>query len=542
MNRGRTLTVIALLASVYFVAGKLGLMLAFVNDSATAVWPPTGIALAAFLVLGYRVWPGIFFGAFLVNVTTAGSVATSVGIAAGNTLEGVVGAYLLSRFANGRNAFDRPQDIFKFAVLAGMGSTMVSATIGVTGLCLGGYATWVGYGSVWMTWWLGDAMGNLIVAPLLVLWSADPRVRWNRYQALEAALVLFLLFLIGQAVFGGLLAGAIGDHPIEFLCVPMLVWVAFRFGPRETATAAFVLSGIALWGTLNGSGPFVRGLQNESLLLLQSFMGVIALMVLALAAAVAERRRAEEVLGEKVLELGRSNADLERFAYVASHDLQEPLRMVSSYTELLARRYKGKLDADAEEFIHFTLDGARRMRQLIEDLLSYSRMGSKGRRLAPTDFENALARALENLRHSIEESGGVVTHDPLPRLVVDEAQVIQVFQNLVGNAIKFRGEEAPRVHVSAERNHNEWVFTVHDNGIGVDPRHSERIFIMFQRLHSREKYPGTGIGLAICKKIVEGHGGRIWVESEPGRGARFYFTFPLREAIESRVMEGRASG
>ncbi|PYT08716.1 MAG: hypothetical protein DMF49_04375, partial [Acidobacteria bacterium] len=380
------------------------------------------------------------------------------------------------------------------------------------------------------------------VAPLLVLWSADPRVRWNRYQALEAALVLFLLFLIGEAVFGGLLAGTIGDHPIEFLCVPMLVWVAFRFGPRETAAAAFVLSGIALWGTLNGSGPFVRGSQNESLLLLQSFMGVIALMVLVLAAAVAERRRAEEVLGEKVLELGRSNANLERFAYVASHDLQEPLRMVSSFTELLARRYKGKLDADAEEFIHFTLEGARRMRQLIEDLLSYSRMGSKGRRLDPTDFEKALARALENLRHSIEESGGVVTHDPLPGLVADEAQVIQVFQNLVGNAIKFRGEEAPRVHVSAERNCNEWVLTVNDNGIGVDSRHFERIFIMFQRLHSRERYPGTGIGLAICKKIVEGHGGRIWVESEPGRGARFYFTFPLREAIESRVMEGRASG
>ena len=542
MNRGRTLTVIALLASVYFVAGKLGLMLAFVNDSATAVWPPTGIALAAFLVLGYRVWPGVFLGAFLVNVTTAGSAATSFGIAAGNTLEGVVGAYLLSRFANGRNAFDRPQDIFKFAVLAGMGSTIVSATVGVTSLCLQGYATWAGYGSVWMTWWMGDAVGDLIVAPLLVLWSADPRVRWNRYQALEAALVLFLLFLIGEAVFGGLLAGTIGDHPIEFLCVPMLVWVAFRFGPRETAAAAFVLSGIALWGTLNGSGPFVRGSQNESLLLLQSFMGVIALMVLVLAAAVAERRRAEEVLGEKVLELGRSNANLERFAYVASHDLQEPLRMVSSFTELLARRYKGKLDADAEEFIHFTLEGARRMRQLIEDLLSYSRMGSKGRRLDPTDFEKALARALENLRHSIEESGGVVTHDPLPRLVADEAQVVQVFLNLVGNAIKFRGEEAPRVHVSAERNCDEWVFTVHDNGIGVDPRHSERIFIMFQRLHSREKYPGTGIGLAICKKIVEGHGGRIWVESEPGRGARFYFTFPLREASELRLMEARTGG
>ncbi len=292
----KNLAVAALLAAVYFVAGKLGLKLAFVNASATAVWPPTGITLAAFLLLGYRVWPGIFLGAFLVNVTTAGSVATSISIATGNTLEGLVGAYLVNRFANGRYAFDRPLNIFKFAVFAGIVSTAVCATIGVTTLCLGSFADWGSYTSIWLTWWLGDAMGGLIVAPLLVLWITNPRLRWNRGQILEATLLLFSLILVSQVVFGELLPAQGKNYPLEFLCAPILVWAAFRFGRRETATATFVLSVIAIWGTLNGFGPFVRENPNESLLLLQVFMGLMAMMTMFFAAVVAERKRAKEAL------------------------------------------------------------------------------------------------------------------------------------------------------------------------------------------------------------------------------------------------------
>jgi len=277
------------LAAIYLLAGKLGLLLAFVHASATAVWPPTGIALAAFLLLGYRVWPGIFLGAFLVNLTT-------LGIATGNTLEGLAGAYLVNRFAHGAHAFDRPQDVFKFAVLAGLASTTVSPFFGVTSLALGGYADWAEYGRIWLTWWLGDAGGALIVAPVLLLWGQDPRAHWTLAQVKEVGLLLVTLLLVGLAVFGGVLPITIETYPLGFLCIPILLWTAFRFGPRETATATLLLSGIAIWGTLSGFGPFARETQNESLLLLQAFMGVTAIMALALAAGVTEQRRAEAAL------------------------------------------------------------------------------------------------------------------------------------------------------------------------------------------------------------------------------------------------------
>ena len=289
-----TPVVILGLAAVYVLAGKLGLLLAFVHASATAVWPPTGIALAAFLLLGYRVWPGIFLGAFLVNLTTAGSVATTIGIATGNTLEGLVGAHLVNRFAHGAHAFDHPLDVFKFAALAAIASTTVSPFFGVTSLALGGYADWADYGRIWLTWWLGDAGGALIVAPVLLLWGLDTSVRWTLPQVKEVGLLLVVLVLVGLAVFGGVLPITIETYPLAFLCIPILVWTAFRFGPRETATAMLLLSGIAIWGTLSGFGPFARETQNASLLLLQSFMGVMAVMTLALAAGVSERRRAEE--------------------------------------------------------------------------------------------------------------------------------------------------------------------------------------------------------------------------------------------------------
>jgi light-regulated signal transduction histidine kinase (bacteriophytochrome) len=245
---------------------------------------------------------------------------------------------------------------------------------------------------------------------------------------------------------------------------------------------------------------------------------------------ITERKRMEEALRKKTEELARSNEDLEQFAYVASHDLQEPLRMVTSYVQLLSKRYKAKLDADANEFIDFAVDGAVRMRKLINDLLTYSRVGTQGKGLFPTDSEAVLAQSVNNLKVTIEENGALVTHDPLPTVTADSSQLEQLLQNLIGNAIKFRGSEPPRIHLSASRNGKGWVFSVRDNGIGIAPEYSKRIFIIFQRLHSRQEYPGTGIGLAICKKIVERHGGHIWVESDAGKGATFRFTLPAVKA------------
>jgi PAS domain S-box-containing protein len=253
------------------------------------------------------------------------------------------------------------------------------------------------------------------------------------------------------------------------------------------------------------------------------------ILVTAAIRDITTRKKAAALLLQKVEELYRSNEELGQFAYIASHDLQEPLRMVASYTQLLSSRYKGKLDSDADEFIAFAVDGASRMQRLIQDLLTYSRVGTKGKDLIETSSEDALQQALINLRGAIEDSGALVTHDPLPPVLADETQLIQLFQNLVGNAIKYQRPGVPKVHVSAVRNGGKkWNFSVQDNGLGIDPQYFEKIFGMFQRLHKRDEFAGTGIGLTICKKIVERHGGNISVESQPGQGSTFRFALAGR--------------
>lgn len=253
--------------------------------------------------------------------------------------------------------------------------------------------------------------------------------------------------------------------------------------------------------------------------------------MLGLVRDITERKLMEEALRERTELLEQSNKELEQFAYVASHDLQEPLRMVASYTQLLAKRYKGKLDSDADDFINYAVDGANRMQMLINDLLDYSRVGTKGKEFVMTEFDVILEKILRDFKKAVEESGAKVTIDPLPSLMVDGGQIGQLFQNLISNAIKFRGDAPPQIHISSEKNEDKWIFSVSDNGIGIDPEYSSRIFEIFQRLHSKEEYPGSGIGLAICKKIVERHGGNIRIESEPAKGTTFYFSIPIKGDI-----------
>src|ERR1017187_2905943 len=361
--------------------------------------------------------------------------------------------------------------------------------------------------------------------------------RW-RFAASVAAL-LALMATVGSLVI--LLGYSYGD-PLLYgaATIPVSLPTALAMVLVGVAQIKLTLPGVAALRAWRGDsmrGVLLGALPRDALTAL-----VACALIVAIVAWIARRigdtidrlqearKQAEEALRRRTEELARSNAELERFAYVASHDLQEPLRMVASFTQLLAKRYSGELDETADRYIHYAVDGAKRMQQLIADLLAYSRVNSKGLDLRQTDCEAVVLEAMRNLQVVIEESGAAVDWDPLAALCVDQGQLTQVFQNLLANAIKFRREEeCPRIHVSAVDSGAEWTISVQDNGIGIDARHAEHVFQMFQRLHTRAEYPGTGIGLAICKKVVERHGGKLWVESVTGAGSTFRFTIPKPE-------------
>jgi diguanylate cyclase (GGDEF)-like protein len=409
-ERRRTLLIEGGLAVVYFAAGKLGLSMAFVHPSSTAVWPPSGIALAAFLLLGSRVWPGIFLGAFLVNVTTAGTILTSIGIASGNTLEGLLGAYLVARFADGRNAFERGPNTFKFAMLAGTVSTAVAATIGVTSLSLGGFAPWAGYRDIWLTWWLGDGVGAIIVAPLLILWIADHGVRWRWVKLGEMLALAAGLLFVGEIVFCGLFSANPRNYPLEYLCVPFLIWAALRFGRREAASATLLLSGIAIWGTLHGFGPFAIGTKNESLLLLQSFMGIVAVMTLALAALADERRRAEEqILSLAVTDPLTGLANYRKLVDVLDTEIRRYGRTARTFAVLL-------LDLDGLKKIndrHGHLTGSRALCRLADILRVHCRDIDTAARYGGDEFALVIPEAgPREAEHVVQRIRDRVAQDP----------------------------------------------------------------------------------------------------------------------------------
>ncbi len=334
----RRVIILATLATVYFIAGKVGLHFAIISPSAAAVWAPSGIALGACLLWGRWVWPAVFVGAFLTNLTTAGTMATSLGIACGNTGEAFLGAYLVTRFANGRDVFTRTRDAFKFLILAAVLSTTLAATVGVTTLCVAGFNRWSEYPWIWMTWWLGDAAGDLLIAPLILLWGANPRFdHWRRAQTLEAVLLLSFLILTGGVVFGGWLPLPSQRYPLDFLCVPVLLWAAFRFGPRETAAVNFLSSGIAVVGTLNGFGPFARGDQNQALLLLQSFAGLTQIMAIVVATEIVQRRTLDDSQRLARESAEAANRAKDEFLAMLGHELRNPLHALSLAVQLLGR-------------------------------------------------------------------------------------------------------------------------------------------------------------------------------------------------------------
>jgi signal transduction histidine kinase len=526
---------IVVFSAIYYFFGKFGLSLAFIQANATAIWPPSGIALVGLLLFGWQLWPAVFIGAFLVNVTTTATpIGASIGIAIGNTLEAVIGAFLARRFCGGAAAFEQVRSICKFMVLVAVLSTTVSASIGVTSLYR--YHL-IGTGkvfSVWLTWWLGDMMSIVMLASLLLIWSNRP-LQFKRHLALEWIVLIVLVFLLSQVVFGGWLPMVAQSYPLEYVVIPCLLLAAFRHGQVGSALAACEMSMLAVRGTLNGFGPFASHPPNESLLLLQVFMGTTMVITLVVAAVIRAQRQAEdamlrthhELIGstERLIEQSK---DLEQFAYVASHDLREPLRKISAYVDLLALRSEGKLDQEASHCLKAISDSTMRLNRLIGDLLNYSRLGKEQEIAEPVLLDEVMKQVLSDLEPLIKESNAIVIHSGLQPIEVHPTHAYQLLQNLVTNAIKFRKPSvAPLVQISSRQNDGMVEVTVQDNGMGIDPKYHDQIFQIFRRLNSREKFAGTGIGLAICKRIVEFHGGRIWVTSEEGKGSSFVFTLPV---------------
>ena len=522
------------LAAAYFVAGKIGLSLALVNTSTTAVWPPTGIALAALLLAGRGVWPGITIGALLVNVTTTADLTSSIGIAVGNTLEAIIGAHLVSRFANGSRALERPQDVLKFAGLAALLSTVVSATIGTTSLWLAGLADAARLGAIWFTWWLGDASGALVVAPaLLTLAHADLRKMSSR---LVERLALFAAaILTGLLLFAGSEPLSVSRDPVAVFSFPVLVWAAFRFGPPETTAAALILAVIADWGTLHGVGPFARGDQNESLLALQAFMGVAVVTSEMLAAAVLDRQRAETALRtteHRLRGVAEESARIrEEFLSIATHELRTPLAGLRGYIQLAEQSLDRGQDDRVRNAFHAALRQSDRLASLIAQLLDASQVHTGALIVEPitTDLSELVARAVEAERLDNETHTWVVDIAPDFRASVDPVRFEQVAVNLLDNAMKFT-PAGGTITVRLTGTAAEVRLEVEDQGIGIAADRIGQIFERFYRAHDDRGLVGLGLGLYITRQIVEHHGGQIAVASEPGRGSSFTVTVPRTTA------------
>ena len=523
---------IVLLAAFYFAAAKLGLSLAFVHPSVTAVWPPAGIALAAFLLFGSRVWPGIALGAFLANATTAGSLATSAGIAAGNTLEGLAGAWLVHRYAGGREALSRPRDILKFIALAAGLSTIVSATVGVTTLSVAGFAPWSKYAAIWTTWWLGDAVGDLLIAPPLLLWISGSRPRWPR-RRVESTCVGILLIATGAAFFGGIDQK---NAPIEWFWIPVAVWVAYRFGQRAAATTVVGISAVTVWGTELGLGPFVLSSPNASLILLQSFLAVVAVLSLTLSAVVAVRERMTEDLRlardeldarvrERTADLSRVNrslqgeiaersrlekelidaGELERLRL--GRDLHDDLGQLLAGIAFLSGAVEKKLSAQSLP----ETAAAKEIRSLVQEAIAKTHRLTLG--LTPVTIgEGGFLTSVQELATMTER-----VFDVTCRLEYDQPFVVdrpvaatnlyRIIQESISNAV--RHGRARAIVISLALQDGQLTLTVRDDGVGHAAGHAKR----------------AGLGVSIMKHRAAQLGGTLEVQLD-GSGTTVVCSVP----------------
>ncbi len=506
----------ALTAAVYFFVGKAALSLAFLHPSITVVWPSTGIAIAACLLYEYRVWPGVLVGAFVVNQTTIETVLTSAAIAAGNTVEALLGAYLLNRFANGRRAFWQAEGVLKFTALVAVLSTTVSATTGLASLALAGDAPWGNLGMMWLTWWLGDATGALVVTPVVVLWSSPVALDWQRRRPLEGMLVLGVLVLVGQMIFGGLAPAPAQHYFLELLFVPILTWGAVRLGPRRVALGVLLVAATALVGTLRGVGPFVRDSANTSLLLLQFFLGITAITAFATAAAVAERGEALAALQRSTT--GALAAEEHLRAQIAeflhSH-VQNRLLVAWHRLRTALQRWPGDPEA-ARALVAQVADQLDEIREQDVRQASY--------RLHPSFIREGLIPALHALVERFEDQLGIALaidpalaawDTPLRNRLPEALRLaaFRIVEEALGNVVRHARATTARVALGLDEP-STLLLTVEDDGQGFDVDGAR-----------------PGLGLASIESRVLQVGGQWRITSQPGKGT----TVAVRLALIDRA-------
>jgi len=503
------------LGIVYAGAGKAGLKLDAVSGFATLVWPPTGISLAALLLFGHRLWPGIYLGAVLANLWSGAAVPVAVAIGLGNTLEAVAGAWAL-RALRVRNSLDRLRDVVTLIGMAALASTLVSATIGVTSLRFGGIVSPHQFLETWRAWWLGDVLGDLVVAPLLLTWGSARHVTPPRRRSAEAAALGLSTVALGYVVFlGGSLAA---PSPLRqaHMIFPLVMWAALRFGPRGATTSAFALSGIAIAGTALGSGPFVRETLAQSLVFLQAFMAVAAITGLVLGAAVSERSAALR---------GR-----EELLAIVSHDLRNPLAAIRASAHTALKHLPPEAGERVRQQLALIHRSTERMDGLIRDLLDLSAIeaGHLSVEIKRESVKDLVRDAIEAMRPlAAQRSLSLSARLPDDAISVhcDRERIAQVFSNLIGNAIKFSPEGAT-ILLGARGAEGEARLWVTDTGPGINEEQLQRIFDPFHQA-GPSVAQGIGLGLAIARGIVEAHGGKIWAESDAGGGTTFCFTLPI---------------
>jgi signal transduction histidine kinase len=538
LRRVPTLPVLGGLTLVYFVVAKLSLLnLAFINASAASVWPVTGIAIAALLLFGFRVWPAIFLGAFLVNLTTRGSLPTALAIAAGNALEAICAAWLIHRLAGGLRAFDRAPDVFKFALVIAF-SACISPTIGVTSLAATHLADWTNFGAVWITWWLADALGGLVVAPLLILWLADLQSVLDRKRGLEVALLLIALIAITQLIFGGWFPISAQNYPISFLSGPVVIWAAFRLSQRETATAIFIVSAVATWGTLHGDGPFVMGTAYQSLLIMNSWTAVLSVTALALAAGMSERRRAEIAIEQQRAAVEAANKTKDNFLAMLSHELRTPLTPVLAALDALESG--PTTPEDSKSSLAMIRRNVELESQLIDDLLDLTRIARD--KLQLNFVEINAHEAISNVAEICKTEArarNIQVHLNLRAgahfITGDTAKFQQIIWNLLKNAIKFTSDAGEITIASTNPSPSTLTISVRDNGIGMEKEIMERIFDPFEQGEQslQRRFGGLGLGLAISKSLAQAHGGTLVAESA-GRGYGSTFALTLQTISPSQ--------